>query len=71
VNLDWRLIHRTEDDMTRLFQASAFASPCSNIRFEEQGINLFAVGFMTWQGEPEFFGKPVRSVPSAQPRPAS
>jgi extracellular factor (EF) 3-hydroxypalmitic acid methyl ester biosynthesis protein len=40
--LDWRLIHRTEDDMHRLFQASAFRSPCSNIRFEEQGINLFA-----------------------------
>jgi CRP-like cAMP-binding protein len=40
--LDWRLIHRTEDDMNRLFQASAFQSPCTNIRFEEQGINLFA-----------------------------
>jgi hypothetical protein len=45
--LDWRLIHRTEDDMNRLFQASAFGSPCSKIRFEEQGINLFAVGFKT------------------------
>jgi extracellular factor (EF) 3-hydroxypalmitic acid methyl ester biosynthesis protein len=40
--LDWRLIHRTEDDMNRLFQASAFRSTCSNVRFEEQGINLFA-----------------------------
>jgi extracellular factor (EF) 3-hydroxypalmitic acid methyl ester biosynthesis protein len=39
---DWRLIHRTEDDMNRLFRASAFASNCSNVRFEEQGINLFA-----------------------------
>jgi hypothetical protein len=40
--LDWRLIHRTEEDMHRLFQASAFRGPCSNIRYEEQGINLFA-----------------------------
>lgn len=39
---DWRLIHRTEDDMNRLFRASAFGSGCSNVRFEEQGINLFA-----------------------------
>ncbi len=40
--LDWRLIHRTEDDLNRLFRASAFRSSCSNVRFEEQGINLFA-----------------------------
>jgi len=40
--LDWRLIHRTEDDMNRLFRASAFASDCTNMRFEDQGINLFA-----------------------------
>jgi extracellular factor (EF) 3-hydroxypalmitic acid methyl ester biosynthesis protein len=39
--LDWRLIHRTEDDRSRLFRASVFCSPCSNVRFEEQGINLF------------------------------
>jgi CRP-like cAMP-binding protein len=42
--LDWRLIHRTEDDMNRLFLASAFGSPCSKIRFEALGINLFAEG---------------------------
>jgi hypothetical protein len=42
--LDWRLIHRTEDDMDRLFAASAFGRTCTNIRFEEQGINLFAAG---------------------------
>lgn len=41
--LDWQLIHRTEDDMNRLFTASKFAAPCSEIRFEEQGINLFAM----------------------------
>ena len=40
--LDWRLTHRTEEDMNRLFRDSAFAAGCSNVRFEEQGINLFA-----------------------------
>jgi extracellular factor (EF) 3-hydroxypalmitic acid methyl ester biosynthesis protein len=40
--LDWRLIHRTEDDMNRLFRDSAFATGCTNMRFEDQGINLFA-----------------------------
>jgi extracellular factor (EF) 3-hydroxypalmitic acid methyl ester biosynthesis protein len=39
---DWRLIHRTEADMDRLFRASAFQRACTNVRFEEQGINLFA-----------------------------
>jgi len=39
---DWRLIHRTEDDMNRLFKASAFSTACTRVRFEEQGINLFA-----------------------------
>lgn len=40
--LDWRLIHRTEDDMNRLFVSSAFKSPCTEIQFENEGINLFA-----------------------------
>jgi CRP-like cAMP-binding protein/SAM-dependent methyltransferase len=40
--LDWKLIHRTEEDMHRLFRASRFARPCTNICFEAQGINLFA-----------------------------
>lgn len=40
--LDWRLIHRTEDDMNRLFEASKFGRPCTNIRFEPSGVNLFA-----------------------------
>ena len=40
--LDWRLIHRTEADMDRLYRASAFARDCTNIRFEQQGINMFA-----------------------------
>ncbi len=40
--LEWRLIHRTEEDMDRLYRMSSFGTPTSNIRFEEQGINLFA-----------------------------
>jgi SAM-dependent methyltransferase len=40
--LEWRLIHRSEEDMHRLFIASAFARPCSQIQFEDEGINLFA-----------------------------
>ena len=40
--LDWKLIHRTEEDMNRLYAASRFGSPCTNIRFEEEGVNLFA-----------------------------
>jgi len=42
--LDWKLIHRTEDDMNRLFKASAFKQTCTNIRYEAEGINLFAEG---------------------------
>ena len=40
--LEWPLTHRTEEDMNRLFETSDFSKPCTNIRFEEQGINLFA-----------------------------
>ena len=39
---DWKLIHRSEDDMHRLFRRSRFGSPCSRIVFEAEGINLFA-----------------------------
>jgi extracellular factor (EF) 3-hydroxypalmitic acid methyl ester biosynthesis protein len=42
--LDWRLIHRDEQDMNRMFQASKFKAPCSDIKFEGEGINLFAMG---------------------------
>jgi extracellular factor (EF) 3-hydroxypalmitic acid methyl ester biosynthesis protein len=41
--LDWRLIHRTEADMNRLFEESKFKSPCDEIRFEPRGVNLFAI----------------------------
>ena len=40
--LDWRLIHRDEDDMHRLFSASKFGRPCTNIWYEGERINLFA-----------------------------
>jgi extracellular factor (EF) 3-hydroxypalmitic acid methyl ester biosynthesis protein len=40
--LEWNLIHRTEEDMNRLFMASAFGRPCTRIQFEELGIDLFA-----------------------------
>lgn len=40
--MNWKLIHRTEDEMNRLFQRSAFRQPCTRIRFEAQQINLFA-----------------------------
>lgn len=39
---EWKLIHRTEADMNRLFCASAFGRPCTRVLFEEQEINLFA-----------------------------
>jgi hypothetical protein len=42
--LDWKLIHRSEEDMNRLFEASSFGQPCSGIRFEQEGINMFACG---------------------------
>jgi len=40
--LDWRFTRRTEEDMNRLYAASRFGQPCSRIRFEESGINMFA-----------------------------
>lgn len=40
--LDWKLVHRTEEDMHRLFARSRFARGCTNIWFEEERVNLFA-----------------------------
>lgn len=40
--LEWKLIHRTEDDLSRLFIASRFGRPCSRVQFEAEGINMFA-----------------------------
>jgi CRP-like cAMP-binding protein/SAM-dependent methyltransferase len=42
--LDWKLIHREEADMNRLFEASRFGRRCEEIRYEAQGVNLFAIG---------------------------
>jgi SAM-dependent methyltransferase len=40
--LEWNLIHRTEEDMDRLFRESPFQRPSTRIQFEAEGINLFA-----------------------------
>lgn len=40
--LDWKLIHRTESDMHRLFRASRFGRGCTRIEFEAAGVNMFA-----------------------------
>jgi len=40
--LQWKLTHRSEEDMNRLYEKSKFRRACTNIRFEEEGINLFA-----------------------------
>ncbi len=42
--LEWKLIHRDEEDMNRLFKQSLFKTPCTNFRMESEGINLFAEG---------------------------
>ena len=40
--LEWRLIYRSPDDMRRLFACSKFGDRPVDIRFEQEGINLFA-----------------------------
>jgi extracellular factor (EF) 3-hydroxypalmitic acid methyl ester biosynthesis protein len=40
--LAWPLIHRDEADLNRLYAASAFGRGATDIRYEEQRINLFA-----------------------------
>jgi CRP-like cAMP-binding protein/SAM-dependent methyltransferase len=40
--LDWRLLHRNEDELHELMKQSKFGKPCSRIFYEKQGINLFA-----------------------------
>ncbi len=40
--VEWPLIHRSEDDMNRLFLKSKFNKEATNIKYEDQGINLFA-----------------------------
>jgi extracellular factor (EF) 3-hydroxypalmitic acid methyl ester biosynthesis protein len=40
--LEWRLIHRSEEEMDRLFTASVFGRSCTRIQFESEGVILFA-----------------------------
>lgn len=40
--IDWRLIHRTEEDMDRLYEGSEFGRGTTRIEFEDGGVNLFA-----------------------------
>ena len=49
--LDWRLIHRDEADMERLFAASRFGG-CSRFRMEDAGVNLFAVAERSAEATP-------------------
>ena len=40
--LDWPLAHRDEADLDRLYGASAFWRGATAIRYEPEGVNLFA-----------------------------
>jgi extracellular factor (EF) 3-hydroxypalmitic acid methyl ester biosynthesis protein len=40
--LEWRLIHRSKEDMDRLFTYSAFGRSCTRIQFEGEKINLIS-----------------------------
>lgn len=40
--LEWRLIHRTEEDMHHLLASSKFGKEADAIHFEPLGVNLFA-----------------------------
>jgi extracellular factor (EF) 3-hydroxypalmitic acid methyl ester biosynthesis protein len=42
--LHWQLIHRSEDDLNRLFAASKFGKDCHRIVFEEEKVMMFAEG---------------------------
>ena len=39
---EWKLIHRSEDDMNQLFSKSKFGKPCDLFEYEDEGINMFA-----------------------------
>lgn len=40
--LEWRLIHRTEEDLNRLLGLSAFESPCTSLRTDAGGVSMLA-----------------------------
>lgn len=41
--VEWRLIHRDEQDMNRLVKQSAFNKPVDHFTFEAENINMFAL----------------------------
>ncbi len=42
--LEWRLIHRSEQELCRLCEESRFRCPFDRVIFENEGVNLF--GFL-------------------------
>ena len=40
--VDWKVTHRTEEQLIEVFNQSDFRQPCSNIRFEKEGIIFLA-----------------------------
>jgi SAM-dependent methyltransferase len=41
--LEWRLLHRTEEDLSGLYQESRFGQPADRTVFENENVNLFAI----------------------------
>ena len=40
--IDWKVTHRTEEELAEIFIQSDFRKPCTNIRFEKEGIIFLA-----------------------------
>ncbi|MDX2507556.1 MAG: cyclic nucleotide-binding domain-containing protein [Gammaproteobacteria bacterium] len=40
--IEWKLVHRDEKDMDRIYQASLFKQPCTRILFEQEQVDMFA-----------------------------
>lgn len=40
--VDWKVTHRTEEELTQIFIKSDFRKPCTNVRFEKEGIIFLA-----------------------------
>ena len=40
--LDWSSIHRSDEDMNPIFQTSDFDESCSDIKNEDEEINIFS-----------------------------
>lgn len=40
---EWKLTHRSEDDMNRLLASSRFGRGCTRIRYEDERVNMFAM----------------------------